>query len=183
MKKKVKTVNDYIMEFFKAHPNQDIEHDKAVDYVFKFIPKARDPWRAIRMLYQKGWLIQVKKGVYRRDPNYKGLNLTAPFPNNIKESIFRRDNYRCVVCGRGRHDGYEIHADHIKPQAKNGVSTLENGQTLCSEHNLMKKRYGVIEFLGKYCRTMIERAQQYKDDIAEKMFKEILNVLKKYKAD
>ncbi len=54
MKNKTKSINDYIKEYFEAHPNQDIEHDKVVDYVFKFIPKARDPWRAIRMLYQKG---------------------------------------------------------------------------------------------------------------------------------
>jgi len=183
MTKKIKSVNDYIKEYFEAHLKQDIEHDKVVDYVFKFIPKARDPWRAIRMLYQKGWLIQVKKGVYRRDPNYRGQDVTAPFPNNIREQIFKRDNYRCVVCGNGKHNGYEIHADHIKPQAKGGNSTLENGQTLCSEHNLMKKRYGVIEFLGKYCRNMIDRAKQYKDTITEKMFKEILDVLKKYKLD
>jgi len=183
MIKKIKSVNAYIKEYFEAHPNQDIEHGKVVDYVFKFIPKARDPWRAVRMLYQRGWLIQVRKGVYRRDPNYKGQDVTALFPNEIREEIFRRDSYRCVVCGNGKHNGYEIHADHIKPQAKGGTSTLENGQTLCSEHNLIKKRYGVIEFLGKYCRSMIERAIQYKDAITEKMFREILAVLKRYKAD
>lgn len=38
-----KTVTEYIIEFFKKHPNEEIEHDKVVDYVFKFIPKARDP--------------------------------------------------------------------------------------------------------------------------------------------
>lgn len=181
MGEKIKTVNDYIKEYFEAHQNKDIEHGKVVDYVFKFIPKARDPWRAIRMLYQKGWLIQIKKGVYRRDPNYKGNNLADPFPNEVKKQIFKRDNYCCVVCGNGRHNGYEIHADHIKPQAKGGTSTLENGQTLCSEHNLMKKRYGVIDFLGKYCRKMIDRAKEYKDVVTEKMFREILDILKKYK--
>ena len=67
----MKTVTEYIIEYFEAHPNQEIEHDKVVDYVFKFIPKARDPWRAIRKLYQEGWLIQVSKGVYKRIPGYK----------------------------------------------------------------------------------------------------------------
>src|SRR3989344_7317255 len=178
-----KTVTDYIKEFFEKHPNEEIEHGDVVDYVFRFIPKARDPWRAIRKLYQEGWLIQVRKGVYKRIPGYKGHNIVDPFPKEIREEIFKRDNYRCIVCGNGRHNGYEIHADHIKPQAKGGTSTLENGQTLCSEHNLMKKGYGVIEFLGKYCRSMIERAIQYKDAITEKMFREILAVLKRYKAD
>lgn len=183
MIKKTKTVNDYIKEYFRKHLNEDVEHGRVVDYVFEFIPRARDPWRAIRMLYQKGWLIQVRKGVYRRDPSYKGNDLTDPFPIEIKKQIFERDNYRCVVCENGKHNGYEIHADHIKPQAKGGTSTLENGQTLCSEHNLMKKRYGVVGFLGKYCRDMIDRAKKYKDVITEKMFGEILNVLKRYKAD
>ncbi len=178
----MKTVTEYIKEFFEAHPNEEIEHGKVVDYVFKFIPKARDPWRAIRKLYQEGWLIQVKKGVYKRISGYKGHNVFTPFPKEIREQIFKRDNYRCVVCGNGRHNGYEIHADHIKPQSKGGQSTIENGQTLCSEHNLMKKRYGVITFLGKYCKTMIEKAKGYKDETTEEMFKEILKVLNKYKS-
>lgn len=177
------TVTYYIKEFFEKHQNEEIEHGKVVDYVFKFIPKARDPWRAIRKLYQEGWLIQVRKGVYKRITGYQGHHVLAPFPLEIKEQIFKRDNYRCVVCGHGKHEGYEIHADHIIPQAKGGASTLENGQTLCSEHNLMKKRYGVINFLGKYCKTMIERAKSYGDKKTEKMFNEILSILKKYKSD
>ena len=176
----MKTVTEYIIEYFEAHPNQEIEHDKVVDYVFKFIPKARDPWRAIRKLYQEGWLIQVSKGVYKRIPGYKGHNVLAPFPPEVKEAIFKRDNHRCVVCGNGLHNDYEICADHIKPQAKGGQSTLENGQTLCSEHNLMKKRYGTTDFLKKYSGTMIERARQYGDTKTENLFKEILEVLKKH---
>ena len=175
------TVTYHIKKFFEEHPNEEIEHGKVVDYVFKFIPKARDPWRAIRKLYQEGWLIQVRKGVYKRIPNYQGHHVLAPFPLDVKEQIFKRDNYRCVVCGNGKHNRYEIHADHIIPQAKGGTSTLKNGQTLCSEHNLMKKRYGVIDFLGKYCKIMIERAKNYSDKRTEKMFNEILEILKKNK--
>ena len=176
-----KTVTYYIKQFFGKHPNKEIEHGAVVDYVFKFIPKARDPWRAIRKLYQEGWLIQIKKGVYKRIPSYRGHHILAPFSLEVKEQIFKQDNYRCVVCENGLHNGYEIHADHIIPQAKGGTSTLENGQTLCSEHNLMKKRYGVIEFLGKYSKGVIERAKEYGDKKTEKMFSEILSILKKYK--
>lgn len=178
-----KTVTDYIKKYFEAHPSKEIEHGKVVDYVFKFLPKARDPWRAIRKLYQEGWLIQVRKGVYKRIPGYKGHNVLTPFPRDVKEKIFKRDNYRCVICGNGLHNGYEICADHVKPQAKGGQSIFENGQTLCSEHNLMKKRYGEIEFLDKYSKRIIERARQYKDKKTENMFEEILEVLKRYKSD
>lgn len=175
-----KTVTNYIKEYFEKYPNEEIEHGRVVDYVFQFIPKARDPWRAIRKLYQEGWLQQVRKGVYKRVPGYDGKNLLDPFPHDIKEAIFKRNNYRCVICGNGRHNGYEIHADHIKPQFKGGESTLENGQTLCSEYNLMKKRYGTTDFLTKYSKTMLERAIKNKDKRTEAFFKEILEVIKKH---
>src|SRR3989344_4339860 len=111
-----KTVTDYIKEFFEQHPNEEIEHGRVGDYVFEHIPKARDPWRAIRKLYQEGWLIKVRKGVYKKIPQYKG-----------------------------------------------GTNTIENGQTLCSEHNLMKKRYGTVDFLGQYCKKMIALAKEHND--------------------
>lgn len=174
------TVSGLIKEYFDNNSNRDITQSEVVDYVFKFIPKARDPWRAVRKLYQEGYLIQVRKGVYRREPDYKGhLNLD-PFPKEVKEAIFKRDNYRCVVCSNGKHNGYEIHADHITPQHKGGRSTLENGQTLCSEHNLLKKKYGTVDFLKKYSEKMIERTKSYGDVKTEKMFKEILKILEKY---
>ncbi len=183
----VKSISNLIKEYFEAHLNQDIEHGPVVDWVEKEYQKIhgknkkpRDTWRAIRKLYQEGWLIQVAKGVYKRIPGYQGPNVLAPFPLEVKEQIFKRDNYRCLVCGNGPHNGYEIHADHIKPQAKGGTSILENGQTLCSEHNLMKKRYDTTNFLAKYCRVMIERANQFKDEKIIKMFEEILEVLRKY---
>jgi len=179
----VKTVNDYIKEYFDKHPNKDIEHGDVVDYVFEHIPKARDPWRAIRKLYQEGWLIKVRKGVYKRVPGYKGQHILTPFPPDVKEAIFKRDDYRCVVCGNGKHNGYEICADHITPQYKGGSNTLENGQTLCSEHNLMKKRYCTTDFLRKYCNTMIGRAREYNDEKVESLFRDILNVIEKHESD
>ncbi|MCS6870841.1 MAG: HNH endonuclease, partial [Anaerolineae bacterium] len=55
------------------------------------------------------------------------------------------DGYRCVICGLGRAEGVEIHADHIKPKDRGGQATLENGQTLCSRHNFLKKNYSQTE--------------------------------------
>ena len=71
-------------------------------------------------------------------------------PEDVKEEIFRRDNYRCVVCGLGRKDGVEICADHIIPKDRGGTNTVENGQTLCAKHNLIKKNYSQTE-AGKRC--------------------------------
>lgn len=174
------TISGLIKNYFDKHPNQDIPHDDVVDYVFKYFPKARDPWRAVRILYEKGYLIKVDKGVYRRTPGYKGDSSEAPFPLKVKEVIFKRDKYRCIICGNGRHNGYEIHADHITPRSKGGESTVNNGQTLCSKHNMMKKNYGVTDFLRSFSEKMIKRARKLKDKKVEKFFKEILAVIDKY---
>lgn len=175
-----KTISGLIKEYFNKNSNKDIPHDDVVDYVFKYFPKARDPWRAVRKLYEEGYLIQVRKGIYHRVPGYKGSSSDDPFPPDIKEAIFRKDNYRCEVCGNGRHNGYEIHADHITPRSKGGKSTVENGQTLCSEHNMMKKNYGVTDFLRSFSEKMIQRAQELKDTRVENFFKEIIALIDKY---
>jgi 5-methylcytosine-specific restriction endonuclease McrA len=175
-----KTIGGLIKKYFDNHPNQDVPHDDVVDYVFRYFPKARDPWRTIRKLYEEGYLIQVRKGIYRREPGYKGAVLEEGFPRDIKEAIFKRDNYRCVVCGNGRYNGYEIHADHITPRSKGGKSIVENGQTLCSEHNMMKKNYGVTDFLKSFSEKMIKRAQELNDTKVEKFFREILTLIEKY---
>jgi len=177
---KSKSVTFYIKQFFEEHPNEDIEHGRVVDYVFRFIPKARDPWRSIRKLYQEGWLIQIRKGVYKRVPGYEGHHILTPFSKETKTEIFERDKHRCVVCGNGLYNGYEIHADHIKPQAKGGDSTVENGQALCSEHNMMKKRYGTTDFLKKYSLNMFQLAKKNKDKNTESLFKEVLKVIKNH---
>ena len=45
-----KTISGIIKEYFDNHLNQDVPHDDVVDFVFKYFPKARDPWRAVRKL-------------------------------------------------------------------------------------------------------------------------------------
>ncbi len=175
-----RTISSTIKEFFDKNTNRNITQSEVVDYVFKFFPKARDPWRGVRKLYEEGYLIYIKKGVYRREPGYRGLVSDEPFLPEIKESIFKRDNYRCVICGNGMHNEYDIHADHIQPRARGGKSTLENGQTLCSEHNMLKKNYGTADFLKKYSEKMLGRAIKLKDKKTESFFRDILNVIKRH---
>jgi len=71
---KEKTVNDLIKEYFLARPNEDLNHGPVVDWVTQqwrqtHSTPPRDPWRAIRKLHQEGFLIKVRKGVYRYDPS------------------------------------------------------------------------------------------------------------------
>ncbi len=141
---------DLIMEYFRAHPNRDIEHPEIVDWAtaehLKRTGKVfRDPDRAIRKLHQEGMLIKVRKGVYRYDPDAAHTRVLEDFTPEIRKAIFERDNYRCVICGLGPANGVEIHADHIRPKDKGGRATLENGQTLCAAHNFRKKNYSQTE--------------------------------------
>ena len=52
--------------------------------------------------------------------------------------------------GRREKDGVEIVVDHIKPRDKGGTNDIENGQTLCMEHNLLKKNYSQTEAGKRY---------------------------------
>lgn len=146
MVKKEKTISDLIMDYFRKHPKRELPHGPVVDwveeqYLKRYGKKPRDTWRGIRRLHQEGILIKVKKGVYKYDPDLIQKKALYEFPQEIKKAIFERDRYQCVVCGRGEKDGVEIHADHKVPIDKGGSNTLENGQTLCSEHNFLKKNY------------------------------------------
>lgn len=145
-KETLKTQSELLMEFFKNNPKREIKHPEVVDWVVSEYKKRtgkvfRDPDRGIRKLAQEGQLIKIKKGVYKYDPAFVTKKELEDFTAAQKEEIFKRDNYRCVICGRGRADGVEIHADHIKPKDLGGTAELSNGQTLCAQHNFIKKHY------------------------------------------
>lgn len=181
-----KSISDLIMEYFQAHPNQDLTHAPVVDWVEErylklYNKKPRDTWRAIRNLSQEGKLIKVAKGIYRFDPNNQGLVKLEDFPELIKQAIFRRDHYKCVVCGRGREDGVEICADHRKPKDKGGLSTVDNGQTLCTEHNLIKKNYSQTEAGKRYFIKIYEMAKATGDDKMLSFCREIFDIYDKHK--
>ena len=181
-----KSVSDLIMEYFKAHPKQDLNHGPVVDWVEEqylklYGKKSRDTWRAIRKLHQEGKLIKVNKGVYRYDPDYDHDVSLFDFPEEIKEKIFQRDNYRCVICGLGRKDGVEICADHRKPLDKGGTNTIENGQTLCTQHNLMKKNYSQTEAGKRFFIKIYENALRQNDERMIKFAQDVFNVYDKHK--
>lgn len=139
-----------VVEFFTKHPNKDIPHPQVVDWVVSQYKKKtggvfRDPDRAIRKLSQEGWLIKVRKGVYRYDPEHVTKRALEDFTPAQKVYILERDGYKCVQCGRGKAESMELHIDHIVPKDKGGKATIENGQILCSQHNFIKKNLNQTE--------------------------------------
>lgn len=179
--------SDLLMEYFKKHQKKDIPHPEIVDWATAEWKKRhnevfRDPDRAIRKLHQNGLLIKVKKGVYRYDSDLANRrDDLEDFDQKTKEAIFKRDNYTCILCGKGKREGAELHADHIKPKDWGGKATIENGQTLCSACNILKKRYGVNQTLEKYSKKMLKIAKENNDKPMINLFNDIMKVLEKHK--
>src|SRR3990167_1618478 len=176
--------SDLIMEYFKKNPKRDIKHPEIVDWVVDEYKKRtrgvfRDPDRAIRKLSQEGQLIKVSKGVYKYDPDFIKNRELEDFTPAQKEAIFKRDNYRCVICGKGRSDGVEIQADHIKPKDFGGKAEIDNGQTLCAQHNFQKKNYKQTETGKKMFIRLYELAKELKDERLKAFCASVLSVYKK----
>lgn len=177
---------DLIMEFFKANPKRDVAHPEVVDWVTNEWQKRtgkvfRDPDRGIRSLHQKGYLQKIAKGIYRYDPDFVSLREDLEdFSPKLKKQILERDNYQCVICGMGKKEGVELHIDHIKPKDLGGKATLENGQTLCSKHNFLKKNLKQTETGKKMFLRMLESAKESNQQELVDFLEDVLEVYEKH---
>ncbi|MBU4339125.1 HNH endonuclease [Patescibacteria group bacterium] len=171
-----------IVEFFKKNSDRDIKHPEVVDWVVATYKKRagkvfRDPDRAIRQLAQSGFLIKIAKGIYKYDPEKAYKRELEDFTVAQKEAILKRDDYKCVICGRGKKDGVDLHIDHIKPKDFGGEAKIENGQTLCSQHNFIKKNLKQTETGKKMFIRLYELA---KSENNNELIKFCIDVLETY---
>lgn len=183
--KKKKSIKDLLIEYFKAHPEEDMPHGPVVDWVEErykrlYKKKPRDTWRSIRSLHEVGFLIKVKKGIYCYDPDSVKESKLENFTPEQKKVILKRDGYKCVVCGRGKKEGVELHVDHIKPKYLGGISTKENGQTLCAQHNFIKKTLKQTETGKKMFIRLYELAKKEKNNDLKKFCIDVLETYEKY---
>lgn len=179
-----KSQSDLLMEYFKENPNRDIPHPEIVDWATtEWLARTghvfRDPDRGIRKLSQSGFLIKVAKGVYRYDPEFVKLKELEDFTPAQKEEIMKRDGYKCVVCGKGRENGVELQVDHIKPKDQGGKATIENGETLCAQHNFQKKNYKQTESGKKFFIRLYEASKAIGDKQTQDFCRQILEVYEK----
>lgn len=161
--------HELIHSYYRRHPGRTIPHAEVVDWAVQEWQSLtgkvlRDPDRAIRKLYQEGRLIKEDKGLYRYEPGLETSRKLVPFTSVQKQAIFARDGHRCVICGAGANEGDELHADHVKPVDRGGESTVENGQTLCSMHNIRKKNLGQTETGKKMFISLLRAARASGDD-------------------
>jgi len=84
------------------------------------------------------------------------------FPSTLKAIIFERDNYMCRLCLRDRENlqkaGLNLECDHILAWEDGGLTSYDNGQTVCSECN--KAKHHAKHYLGLISRLHGGRSQK-----------------------
>lgn len=113
----------------------------------------------------------------------KNKRYLEDFTESQKQEIMKRDNYRCVFCGQGREHGVELQADFIKPRDQGGKATIENGETLCTQHNFQKKNHRQTESGKRYFIQLRESAKANNDNQLEDFCSQILEVYEKNKVN
>lgn len=179
---------DLLMEYFKKNSRRNIKHPEIVDWATQEWLKRtgkvfRDPDRGIRSLADRGVLIKVAKGIYKYDPDLASQKELEDFTPAQKEEIMKRDNYRCVVCGRSAKDGVELHVDHIIPRSQGGTATVENGETLCGQHNYIKKNFNQTELGKRSFIRLYELANEINDKKMQEFCRQVLEVYEKNDVD
>jgi len=176
---------EFIMAHFKKHPNQALALDDWSDEVSRQYKErtGRTAYHLrtiVRRLYWDGKLERVKRGVYKYDPDAVHKPRTLCFTPKQKREILERDEYRCVVCGRGRAEGVELQVDHIKPKDQGGKATIENGQTLCAQHNFIKKNLNATETGKRLLIRLYELAKSQENQEMVEFCREVLEVYAKH---
>lgn len=85
-----------------------------------------------------------------------------------------------MVCGRGKRNGVELHVDHIEPKYLGGKSTIDNGQTLCAQHNFIKKTLKQTETGKKMFIRLYELAKKEKNKELKNFCADILEIYEKH---
>ena len=76
-----------------------------------------------------------QKDLSEHGPQYERALMT----DELRYLVFKRDGFRCKICGHGQEDGVKLHVDHIRPVSKGGRTVMSNLRTLCSACNLGKR--------------------------------------------
>lgn len=59
-------------------------------------------------------------------------------PKRLRDSVLKRDQYRCRYCGRGWADGVLLTVDHVRPRAQGGTDAFDNCVAACHTCNSKK---------------------------------------------
>jgi|SRR5579871_5893052 len=100
--------------------------------------------RAIRLLRQAGWDIEVQGDGYVRlnsTVQGEGRGQRSAISQKTRYLVFQQGGFRCRACGRGSDDGVKLVVDHVVPVDWGGTSDISNLQPLCTECNQGKQAW------------------------------------------
>ena len=130
MTKKI-TQEALVMEYYTTHPNRAILRTlkRSTGLTEEYLQKELGTSFAIRIeqfgnWHKQGKLVKLGKGVYKYDPDLITNPELEDFTPAQREQIFKRDDYRCVICGkgatrRGRNSGGSYQTKRLRWQSDN----------------------------------------------------------------
>ena len=180
------SIRSLIKKFFHLNLNRVVTTEEVSDWVIEQysqtkgkIPK--DVGRDVRKLGGQGFIQKLGRNKYKYVPEQEQDDRPLEFSESVKRAIIRRDGYKCVFCGIGESDGVTLCVDHIRPKSRGGSNSVDNGQTLCYEHNILKKNYSQYDAGKRFFQNMNDVAKREGDDKMLKFCEEIFMVYEKYK--
>ena len=165
MAEKTISQKEFVKAWFRKNPDREIasaEFKSVIEglYEKEFGKRFEDVDRQIRHLNQEGFLIKVKKGVFKYVPGAEHHRVLEDFTQAQRNEILKRDGYKCVICGFGKAEGMDLQVDHIKAKELGGKADISNGQTLCAKHNFMKKVSSQTETGKKMFIRLLEASRE-----------------------
>lgn len=79
--------------------------------------------------------VAVVNKANKETESYRRQKVRGMINDSIRYDVFKRDGFRCTLCGAMQSDGVKLVVDHIKPVAKGGSSDMSNLRTLCNRCN------------------------------------------------
>lgn len=181
----------FVEEYFLERPKQVICSNISKPelenlWLQKTGTRFEDSDRTIRRLFDKGFLVKIKKGCYMYDPDATENKSLKDFDAKTKKNALERDGYKCVMCGMGKDNGIDLQVDHIKARSNGGDNSLENAQTLCGSCNFRKKDLSQLAFGKKLFLKLREETSKFDNSESKKLnsfAEEVLGVYAKYEID
>lgn len=133
---KPRQIMDFIKDFEAARFRQDLQDQDLIQYnkaVYGASGKAASLLKRYRTLASR---------FLAAHPQLRPLHEQEEFSDAQRWAIYWRDGGICQRCGQ-QVDDRRFHADHKRPWADGGPTTVENGQTLCIPCHKEKHGAGV----------------------------------------
>lgn len=143
-------IRDREIEFFNFYTAFEQERRGNLAEASSLLEPGRSEWERDLYKYIEAFVrdggkrdsIQKRHNVYVQAihtaiPNLIPKDSNRNFTPDQRLAIWRRDNETCVSCNN-QVAFDNMHADHKIPHSLGGVTTVDNGQTLCAPCNLKK---------------------------------------------